>query len=464
MYPMTPTEQEQINAIIEGSSPKFSQILKELIESHDNSKMVEGVNYYFNQSDIKSRKQYYYVDGVKTEDPTKPNNKIPHGFHKLLVDQKTAYLVGKPITFTSDGNEAEIVTETLTEDFDDVMNELVKNASNKGVEYLHPYIDEEGNFDTVIIPAEQIIPLYNQMDPKKLDGFIRYYPYKVDGKETIKAEVWDKQQVTYYVKVQGEYVLDMDYEEPIQSHFYINDEGYGWGEVPLIEFRNNEEKVSDLTFYKELIDDYDKRRSDVSNNLEEIQALVWVLKGYEGESLSEFMENLRYYKAIKTDSEGGAETKQADLPIAAMDSHLDRSEKNIFMFGQGVDMTTDKFGNSPSGIALKFLFSLLDMKSDVLERKFRKGLEWLVWFISKYSEIIGEGAFDYKKVRYTFNKAMLMNELEQATIAQNSKGVISDETIVANHPWTDDVAAEMKRLEEQRPIDLDNPIDGGDDE
>jgi SPP1 family phage portal protein len=54
------------------------------------------------------------------------------------------------------------------------------------------------------------------------------------------------------------------------------------------------------------------------------------------------------------------------------------------MFGMGVDPDTDKFGNSPSGVALKFLYSLLDLKCDVLERKMKTSLREFLWFITDY--------------------------------------------------------------------------------
>jgi hypothetical protein len=45
---------------------------------------------------------------------------------------------------------------------------------------------------------------------------------------------------------------------------------------------------------------------------------------------------------------------------------------------------------------------------------------------------------------------MLLNEFELVGMALQSKGVISDETIVANHPWVDDPAEEIKKLDKQK--------------
>jgi hypothetical protein len=63
--------------------------------------------------------------------------------------------------------------------------------------------------------------------------------------------------------------------------------------------------------------------------------------------------------------------------------------------------------------------------------------------------------FTLDGVDLVFNKSLLINEREIAEIAQISKGIISDETIVANHPWVTDVQEELKKLEAQNEIKID---------
>lgn len=472
---MTATFTEEFAKQLEKSKPDL-QTIKKIISEHDTTKMREGVHYYENENDIMHRVQYAVIDGVKTIDEEKPNNKIPHGWHKLLVDQKTAYLVGNPINFSTDDEELlDHINDYLGEKFDDIANELVKNASNKGKEWLHPYIDEEGEFDYIITPAEQCIPIYEDKRQTKLQHMIRYYPIVLDDKEVTQVELWGADDVTYFVLEES--TLQPDSTEPVNPapHFYYvnnqEEKGYGWGRVPFIAFRNNEQEKGDLQYYKALIDAFDLKVSDNQNSFEEMQELIYVLKGYEGQSLSEFMQNLKYYKAINVDNDGGVDTKQAEIPMSSIDSHLDRLRESIFIFGQGVDSSADKLGNSPSGIALKFLYSLLDMKSDTLERKFRTALQELIWFLCEYLEMSGDThEHDYKAVDYTFKRSVMSNDLENSQIAQQSKGIISDETIVANHPWVDNAQLEMERLEKEKKtresmLDLDeDQNDEGDEE
>lgn len=444
-----------------------SSIIKDLISEHDTSHMIEGHKYYHNKNDILDRKQYYYKDGVKTEDYTKSNYKIPHNWQKLLVDQKVSFLVGKPVVFQCDKSNEDDKTSKdyeerlnliLGEEWDDTLTELAKNSSNKGTEWLHIYISKEGKFKFIIIPAEEIIPIYDTSLQENLEAILRYYFVEVNGNQRIRVEWWTRDTVTFYIQNDsGEYVLDDTEPTNPDSHYYYNDIGYGWGKVPFIEFPNNQERNSDLKYYKELVDNYDLNVSDLANNLSEIQEIITILKGYEGTNLSEFYENLRYYRSIKVSGEGGVDKLELNIPIEAKKEHLDRLEENIFLFGQGVNLKTDVFGNAPSGVSLKFMYTLLDLKASVMERKFRKSIKRLLWFVTEYINIIDKKGYDSTTVQVTFRKTMITNDRENVEMAKNSKGVISDETIVANHPWVEDVSEELNRLEKQAiPINLED--------
>ena len=439
----------------------LSQTIEDLIANHDPSIMLVGVDYYNNDTRIKDRQIWYYEDGQKKVDTEATNHRVSHNWHKLLVDQKVAYLLGRPPVISAEDEQfAEQLNVLLDETWDDRLQELAKNASNKGVEWLMPYIDAAGNFRYIIIPAEQCIPVYETDYEEELVAMLRYYPAVVGGETKTRAEWWTAEGVSTYIETEAG-VYDLESED---GHFSLNGTPMGWGRVPFVEFANNEDRFADLKYYKEQIDVYDIIISDLANDLTDVQKLIFVLKGYGGQSLSEFLQNLRYYRAIQVDPEAGAgvETLSADPPITAIDSALDRLEENIFLFGQGVNTKTDKFGSAPSGIALKFLYSLLDLKSDIMARRFSVAIKKFCWFAARYLEIKGVGTFDSRSVTITYSKSLLINDLELSQIATSSMGVISQETIVAHHPWVEDVQVEMERIaeEQQARVDLSGFVEG----
>ena len=265
-------------------------------------------------------------------------------------------------------------------------------------------------------------------------------------------ELWTPDDVTYYEMINGEIFIDVTEDVNPAPHFYQGNEGMSWGEVPFIEFKNNEFGVSDLIFYKEQIDGYDNLVSTTQDTLEEIQALIYVLKGYEGENLQEFKTMLKRYRAIKVEAEegSGVDTLSGDVPVEAYKTQRDTYITDIYSFGQGVNPSPDIIGDAPSGVALQNLYSLLDIKASMLERKFTKALRKFMWFIAEYAQLSKKGDFNYRDITFTFNKMILVNESEIVDMAQKSQNVISQTTILENHPWVKDVALEQRRLKDEQ--------------
>lgn len=442
--------------------------IQEFETSNKRENMKTGERYYNNDTDINRRKLYRFVDGKKVEDDTRPNNKLTHGFSKIIVDEKVNYLLGKsPIITADDKTFQKKLIELLDDEFDDTLQEIGVEASNKGIAWLQPYIDEEGELKFLKHDSEKIIPIWKDNAHKSLEAIIRvYYIETYEGRERTdvkKVEYWTDKDVTYYTYYNGQLIPDVEAPGEGESigHFLINNGTTysSWGKVPFIPFKNNSRELNDLTYTKSLIDDYDKNTSDTSNALDDIARFIYVLKGYNGTNLDEFLNNLKLYKTILTDADGGVDKLSPDINIEAVEKHLDRLKKDIHIFGQAVDMDTDKFGNSPSGIALLFLYSALDLKCDQMERKFKGAFKLIFWFIAKYLKITGQGSYDPKTAKVTFIRSMIVNETDAITNVRNSKGIVSDKTLLEHHPFVGDVEEELQRIKEQN--EYEEPLDFG---
>ena len=238
------------------------------------------------------------------------------------------------------------------------------------------------------------------------------------------------------------------------------------GEVPFIPFFNNEEATNNLLDIKELIDSYDKVLSGFVNDLEDIQQIIMVLTNYSGEAdrIGELWEEIKQKKIIMLESEGGDDksgvsTLGIEIPVEARKELLSLLRKAIFEQGQGIDPDPQNFGNS-SGVALGYLYSLLELKTGMMETEFRIGFARLVRAICRH---YGFGA---EFIVQTWTRTSVSNDAELADIATKSKNIISDETILKNHPWVEDPTSEMERLKRQREENEPNwdeiPIKDGD--
>ena len=472
---------EALQKIQSGAFTK-GEILKNLIDddlkSDVKARMAEGVNYYGNKPDIlKEDFREYKVESVTYVDQSKGNKHVTNNFQKLLVDQKAAYIVGNPVVFEITNKEMaeetkekaiEDINDILGEGFEDVVVDWITGASNKAWETVHVFIDSEGSLKYEIVPSEQIIPIYDTNHEKQINQIIRYYEVTVvdnDGKESTRyaAEWWTTVDVTYYLQNEhGDYELDVNYKQNPAPHYYKyntankkNKKGLGWGKVPFILLANNSKQTTDLEPIKRYIDAYDAVTSGFLNDIKDIQTAIWVLKGYEGTDLSEFMQNLIKFKAIKleADEHAGAEPERLEIPVEARKVILELLDNKIYSIGQGVDL--NKLVKNTSGVALKILFTGLDMKANTLIRKLKKVFEELTWFICEFIKLDSKTLYDYKDFGFVINKSTIYNIKELCDNIVTMSPFMSKATAVANNPYVEDAKAELELMEKEEAAEVD---------
>ena len=115
----------------------------------------------------------------------------------------------------------------------------------------------------------------------------------------------------------------------------------------------------------------------------------------------------------------------------------------------GVDTDSDKFGNAPSGVSLKFQYTLLDQKAGNMIAKLRKVIKELLWFVTEDYNSKHNTAYDANDIQIDINKNIITNDVEMVNMIQASKGIVSDKTLLAVHPFVSDVNAEMQEIEAQ---------------
>lgn len=404
--------------------------------------------YYRNQSDV--------LYGPKKEDEEghplrNADNRIPRNFHGLIVNQKAAYAFTTPPTFDIGSSKANAeILKALGDEYRKECMELCVNAANTGVAWVHYWTNELNEFEWAVIDSKQIVPIWNKSAKQKLIGALRVYTQidETDGKNYTIYEYWNKEECQVYRRLQSDLNYDnlTDYaifENPTTGEL-VSEYSHGMEEIPFIPFFNNNIKSSDLDNIKPLIDVYDKVFSGFINDLEDVQELIFVLSGYGGTDLNGFLQDLKKYKVIKMDAEEGAgvSTLNIEIPIEARNSVLDATRKAIFEQGQGFDPRPENFGNQ-SGEALKFMYSLLEMKTGLMETEFQLGFAKLVRAICNFKNIKCDN------IVQTWTRTCIKNEQEQAAICKDSVGIISQKTILKNHPFVEDAEAELKQIKKE---------------
>lgn len=419
--------------------------------------------YYRNQTDILLEPPRKRETALGESPLRNADNRIPLNFHGLLVNQKASYMFTAPPLFDLGSKPAnKKLTAFLGDKYAKVCKDLCVNASNTSVAWLHLWKDRAiKKYKYAVVPSGQVIPVWSKSLEKELQGVLRcYHDITDDGRELDVYEYWnDKACQAYAVEAGG--AIDTGLM-PYNAFTVIDTEGnsnlvneftHDIGEVPFFPFFNNNTDTDDLDNIKPLIDVYCKVFSGFVNDLEDIQEVIFVLTNYGGADLGQFLRELKDYKAIQIEDDGngdksGVSTLTIELPVEARKELLATTRKCIFEQGQGIDPDPQNFGNS-SGVALGFLYSLLELKSGLMETEFKLGFGR---FIRCVCRLLGIGIKDDTIVQ-TWTRTSVKNDLELSQIAQQSKGVISDETIVSKHPWVEDPEKEMETLNAQKEED-----------
>lgn len=410
--------------------------------------------YYKNENDILriSKSETYYKNPLRNSD-----NRISHNFYGLLVNQKASYLFTAPPLFDIGNNEAnDKIAEVLGDKYAKVCKDLCINASHCGVAWLHIWKDQKGNFKYAVVDSKQILPIWSTGLDKTLLAVCRTYnEVDNDGNILNIYEYWTDKSCFVFKKKSNEGLhslsqyntfvdINCDLNISNTSHVLKHD----FGEVPFIAFFNNELQTSDLDNVKSLIDSYDKVFSGFMNDLEDIQEVIFLLTNYGGQDLNEFMHNLKKYKTVKLDSDGVNDksdltTLTIDIPVEAREKMLKMTRKAIFEQGQGVDPDPQNFGNT-SGVALKYLYSLLELKAGLMETEFKLSFGVLIRAICKYLGI------PVKLIIQTWTRTAITNDAELVDMANKSLEIISLKSILKNHPFVENADKEEEQIKKEK--------------
>ncbi|BDR75263.1 portal protein [Clostridium tetani] len=431
--------------------------LKKLIDkdrvSQSKAKAREGLKYYKGEHDILNYRLFYYDDnGLLKEDKYRSNIKIPHLFHTELVDQKVQYLLSNPVeVITEDETLQERLQEYINEEFQELLQDVIEGASNKGYEYIFAYIDESDKINFRVANSLNVIPVYDELDYYKLKSIVRYYEAKIHDQDKeltiIKAEVWSDKDITYYIqdKDSKEFKLDNGIKPNPRPHMTFENEkayydGGSFGYIPFFCLENNKYRKTDLEPIKALIDDYDLMACSLSNNLQDFQEAIYVVRGYPGDNLDELTTNLKTKKTIGVDEQGGIDVKTIDIPIEARESKLKLDKESIYKFGMGFDSSQIGDGNI-TNIVIKSRYALLDLKCNKTEIRLRKLIRELLKCIVDNINKRYNTAYNYMDIEINIVREIMVNEndvVNNEKIEAEKQGQLINNILTAASRFDDD--------------------------
>lgn len=429
--------------------------------------MITGERYYEGEHDILHKKRLVIGEGGELEEVKNlPNNKKIDNQYAKMVDQKVNYLLAKPITLEAKSDQyTELLKTIFNKRFLRTIRNLGEDALNGGIAWLHPYYNDQGELTFKRFPPYEILPFWADADHTILDFAVR--TYQVESYEgTIevivhKVEIYDKNGIHRYELKGGTLIPDV--ENPSTDYMLTVDgegkeTGYNWTKIPLIAFKYNNKEIPLIKRVKSLQDGINKILSDFEDNMQEdARNTILVLQNYDGTNLGEFRKNLSQYGVVKVKSVDGAagDLKTLEITVNAENYKviLELFKKALIENARGYDAKDDRMAGSPNQMNIMSMYSDIDLDANSMETEFQAAFEELLWFVNVHLANHAQGDFSKETVNVIFNRDILINESESIENCKKSVGIISDETIVSQHPWTSDPKSELKRIEDQKAQD-----------
>ena len=382
------------------------------------------------------------------EDASKPNNRVSHGYPKMIANMYAGYLLGEPVTYTT-GDDNAALDENLRNDFDynDEQAEnsmLALDCAICGMATELLYIDSDGHIRFHRIDPVSCIAVWDNTIEEALQALIRYYDVVdvVTNNVTRYVEVYDKETKRVYKTGVSDTVLTL-----------IGEEHHYFGDVPAIAMKNNSRMMGDFEGEISLIDAYDTMQSDAVNDDEYFSDAYLMLKGMQGTEESD-VKAMKEQRVMLLPNDGDAQWLIKSSDGGSAENIKTRIDRDIHRFSGVPDMTDESFAGNASGVAIRYKLLAFENVAKNKEREFKRGLQRRIELMCNMWSLMGRGEFDWRDVKITFKRALPQNLSESAQAVSALGSIVSDETKRSLLPIDIDEEIEKQRIAEERESGL----------
>ena len=319
-----------------------AELIYKLIRKHANER-----------EDLQKLKRYYIGEHsiLKHErrNPNAPNFKTVANHAKDIADTATGYFLGSPITYNNTG-ESDL--EPLLVAFDNAEIDQVdtQNALNMAIygrAYEYIYAKEGLNeLDSASLDVENTFMVYDDSIERRPLFAVYYYEVKDDSKDTktYQAEVFT-QNLHYHIMLRdssGSYVKKPD----VEPHHL--------GQIPIIEYKNNNFAIGDYEQQISLIDAYNSlmgnRVNDKEQAIESILVLYGAQLGDTPEETHKAMSILNEEGLLELPMDAKADFLKNMLDEGATEILRKALKEDIYTFSHVPNLTDEKFAGNSSGV------------------------------------------------------------------------------------------------------------------
>mgnify|MGYP004505781337 CR=1 FL=1 len=423
------------------NNPSF-ELLNHCINQHQSDfwRLEKLSDYYDGKQEILKRTK---------DNSAAPNNKVVVNHAKYVTDMNVGFMVGNPVAYTSSDDIQAILDAYTKVDIVSHDTELEKDLSVFGIGYELIYMNKDPLTGKVFADIKCIDPrgiflvTDDTIDANPLFA-IHYQPvYNLQGAvEYYLVKYYNDNRVLTYRAASigfGDYQL----LKAVPHYFKA---------VPVIEYRNNEERQGDFEQAISLIDAYNLLQSDRINDKEAFVDAILFIRGFTleaGDGARLASEKLLQASAPPNEVDASYLTKQMDENSVAVlrDALLEDIHKVTYV----PNMNDKNFSGNVSGEAMKYkLFGLLQLMS-VKSRYMIKGLRQRLVLFANYLEISNNSIdIDAIKIKLKPNLPINTTDIVNQIVQAHQAGILPLKVLLSWLPDIDNVDEVIEQLQEEK--------------
>ncbi|MCW6124226.1 phage portal protein [Clostridium sporogenes] len=415
-------------------------LLKKAYEEYQNNLQIYAKMYAYYKGNTDAINNYQMV----TE---RSNNRINTNFIKKFIKEEVSYSVGNDVNYISKSGNENIVNDIdyyldhWSEGHD---SNLAKNMLIYSLAYELYYVDREGQFSSKIINPQEGYAAID--DFGNISFFMHTYKLKFD--DTTYIDVYTDKEILHF---------NDKFEEMSKPTKHI------FGAVPVGLAQLSEEGKDDTLFkdLKGLQDAYETNLSDISNEISDFRNAYMVLTGVQiDEKDIPKMKELGVIQ-IKT-KDGKAAWLIKNINDTFIQNTLNTMEDKMYQLSSHINHN-EKMQSNLSSLALRARLIALEEKCKLNQKSIADCIKTRLKFLFIYLKVIKNKNYDFRDIKSKFTPNIPQDDLMTAQIISQLGDKLSTETGLSLLSFIENPKNEMKKLEDENPIDLDN-MDFGVDE
>lgn len=392
--------------------------------------------------DLEKRKNYY--DGKQDilkkhyNDTSKPCNKAVTNFCKNIVNAYDGYIASPGyISYSSDTDIEDVMDILRYNDYQSEDSDLLSIACIFGVAAELMFIDNVGKTRFRLIDPRTCFAVYDDTLTGDIMYFVRFYD----------VSQWDDSNL-YHVDVYSDYDIRHYEMDGLNGELkFIGEEKHYFSQCPAnVFYLENEESIFDCII--SLQDAYNELISDEIDDYSAFVDAYLALTGVDADA--DDVASMKENRVLVLPEGANAQWITKNSSDTQIENMLKRLQESIYRIAQCPDFSSESFMSGvTSGVAIRYRLTGCETKAAKIAAGMKKALQRRIEIICGIASLkLGEDVFRDINIEFKRN---IPEDLNTVVASINSlKGIVSDQTLLSQIPFVQDINAEIDRVKEQK--------------